>query len=205
MALMPSNPHVPASIGPTSRPGPHRAADYFALDDEERCELIHGYLHVSPSPTTRHQLVVGLLYLRLKACVRDLDDLVLMAPLDTVLSDLTVVQPDVLIVRAERRSVVGERIEGAPDLVVEVLSPSTAHRDREEKLAEYAKAGVREFWLVDPLGESMTFLVLENGKYHVELAIDGIYASRCFSEVTIDLVAFWKEMRDTLGPGNANA
>ena len=89
---------------------------------------------------------------------------ILWSPLDIVLSDEDVVQPDILFISNERSDIVTERnISGAPDLVIEVLSPITAYRDKEMKLRLYSRSGVREYWLVDPEQESVKVLTLGPG------------------------------------------
>jgi Uma2 family endonuclease len=132
--------------------GPVTYADYLALDDGQRYEVVAGELLVTPAPVPRHQLVVGDLHFLLSAWVRPRKvGRVLLAPTDVVLSDTDVVQPDVLFISRARLAIVGDRaIEAAPDLVLEVLSPSTRSRDRGPKLAAYARHGVVEHWLVDP-------------------------------------------------------
>jgi Uma2 family endonuclease len=126
-------------------------------EDRNQYELIDGELIVTPSPTRRHQEIVGRLYSRLLVYVesQSLGE-VYVAPLDTIFNKYTVLQPDILFVSRERLGEVAkERIEGAPDLVVEVLSPSTVDRDRRRKLAVYSQFGVREYWIVDPESRTM--------------------------------------------------
>jgi Uma2 family endonuclease len=132
--------------------GPVTYADYLALDDGQRYEVVAGELLVTPAPVPRHQIVVGDLHFLLSAWVRPRKvGRVLLAPTDVVLSDTDVVQPDVLFISRARLAIVGARaIEAAPDLVIEVLSPSTRSRDRGPKLAAYARCGVAEHWLVEP-------------------------------------------------------
>jgi Uma2 family endonuclease len=87
--------------------------------------------------------------------------IILWAPTDVVLSPETVVQPDILFVSNERRGIITEpNVSGAPDLVVEILSPGTAERDRELKLNLYARYGVREYWIVDPEDETVEVMEL---------------------------------------------
>ena len=128
--------------------------DYLSLpDDAPRCELVEGVFHVTPAPNSHHQDAASTIHRRLRAhCRRRRCGKVQIAPFDVVLGDATVVQPDVLFVSAARRAeVLGDlrRAHGAPDLVVEVLSPSTSRFDRTKKRRVYSKAGVRELWLVD--------------------------------------------------------
>jgi Uma2 family endonuclease len=140
------------SGGPVvERARPFTVQDYMALDDDRPCQVVAGVLHVSPAPTSRHQrCVVTLVRLLDGFVVARRLGLVFVAPTDVVLSELDVVQPDVLFVSEARRHLARRRgIEGAPDLVVEVLSPSTEALDRRGKLSAYAVAGVAEHWLVD--------------------------------------------------------
>lgn len=136
--------------------------DYINLEPYEvrRYELIDGEIYLVPSPTPKHQQVVLNLASILREFVlsRDLG-LVGVAPLDVVLSDEDVLQPDVIFIAKERLGIVGERnIQGAPDLVIEVLSPSTAERDRTIKRARYARFGVREYWMVEPISKTIEVL-----------------------------------------------
>ncbi len=117
-------------VAPFAEPGPYRAADYMALPDQPRCELIHGRLYVSPSPTPYHQTVLLLLSEIFLSAARKTGGAAYVAPLDVYLSDETVVQPDVLYVSRVNRGVIQDWIRGAPDHVVEVASPSTSRRDR---------------------------------------------------------------------------
>jgi Uma2 family endonuclease len=127
--------------------------DYAALpDDGRRYELHRGELSVTPSPGTRHQRAGLRLTVLLDQHVRSraLGE-IFTAPTDCILSDMTVVQPDILYIATDRRSIISERgIEGAPTLVVEVLSPSTMRIDRERKRALYAEHGVPWYWIADP-------------------------------------------------------
>ncbi len=188
----------PAS--PSSLLGPYCRGDYEALPDEPRCELIYGSLFVSPSPSLLHQLVSGILYERLRACAKGNGSRVIFAPLDVCLSEHSVVQPDLLYISRRRRDIVGERIEGAPDLLVEILSPGTARRDRGEKLRLYAESGVREYWIVDPTEQQIEFLHNEAGRFVVVLPMDGRYASQALPEVRLDLEALWRQLGEELAP-----
>src|SRR3954467_11059738 len=168
---------VESPVSPASTLGPFRSADYSRLPDEPRCELLYGRFYLSPSPPPLHQLVVRILCRRLEDAAVPGGGIVLPPPLDTALFEHTVVQPDILYITAERSSIVRERSEGAPDLVVEVLSPSTARRDRGEKLRAYAESGVREYWLADSAARHIEFLVNQDGQFRVVLPLDGVYRS----------------------------
>jgi Uma2 family endonuclease len=120
-------------------------------DDGNRYETIAGELFVTPAPTLRHQRVLARLHLLLGAYVErhGLGE-VFFAPLDVVLGPMTLVEPDLLFVARDRSHVLTEReVAGAPDLAVEVVSPSTARTDRGRKRALYQDTHVREYWVVD--------------------------------------------------------
>lgn len=114
--------------------------------------LIDGWLIEEPSASPFHQTIQANLFFLLSSCAkRTRAGLVLSAPLDVWLDDSTVVQPDILFIAAGRKHIMSrQRLRGAPDLVVEILSPSTTRLDRDTKRTLYAKHGVREMWLVDP-------------------------------------------------------
>ncbi|HRC84853.1 MAG TPA: Uma2 family endonuclease, partial [Thermoanaerobaculia bacterium] len=181
-------------LAATAELGPFRRRDYLALPDEPRCELLYGSLYVSPSPSSLHQVVVTLLWDALNRTTESSRGLALVAPLDVALSDHSVVQPDVIYVSRERRSIVGERIEGAPDLLVEVRSPGTARRDRVQKLKLYAESGVAEYWIVDPEEKEIDFLVNEAGRFVVVIPDGEVYRSAVLAGVELDIPAFWNRV-----------
>ncbi len=126
--------------------------DYMSMPDGKRYQLLDGELIVAPSPTSKHQSISGQLYLTMRQFVTQSQlGRVWYAPLDVILSDHDVVQPDLFFVSKVRENIVTEaNVQGAPDLVVEILSPATAQHDREYKITLYSRHGVREYWLVDP-------------------------------------------------------
>ena len=140
--------------------------EYRATPEDERCELLDGELIMVAAPNVKHQRVQGNLYFQLRLFITryKLGEL-FFAPCDVVLSDTDVVQPDLLFVSREREHLLssGENVQGAPDLVIEVLSPATADRDRGYKREIYGKHGVREYWLVDPMAETVTIHRQRNG------------------------------------------
>ena len=117
-----------------------------------RYEVIDGELFVNPAPGRGHQEVVGHLFWLMYGFAREHDlGKVFVSPFDVLFGEGDYLEPDILFVRAARSDLVTERgVEGPPDLVVEVLSPSTASRDRGIKLARYRLFGVAEYWVVDP-------------------------------------------------------
>ena len=141
--------------------------DYLLLPEGDRRELIEGDFYVVPAPSFRHQIISRNLGTLLWEFVRG-EGLgqVVWAPTDVVLSLESVVQPDILFISNERRGIITEdSVSGAPDLVVEILSPSTAERDRELKRTLYARYGVREYWIVDPEDSSVEVMALEEAGF----------------------------------------
>ncbi|HEY0790111.1 MAG TPA: Uma2 family endonuclease [Chthoniobacterales bacterium] len=132
---------------------PVTAKAFYRLPETNQfCELIEGELVMPPSPDPSHQTIAGTIFGELCLYLRDRPlGTVYHAPLDVELSPVNVYQPEVLFVSEGRRDrVKRKRVVGAPDLVVEVLSPSTARYDQGDKLLRYARSGVVEMWLVDP-------------------------------------------------------
>jgi Uma2 family endonuclease len=140
--------------------------DYMSLPEGVRAELIDGEIFMSPSPKYRHQQIQ-------KRLSRLLDDFVTsqalgeicVPPLDVHLLSGDVVQPDIIFVAAANRGIVQEWIRGVPDLLVEIVSPEGAERDRIVKRDLYARNGVREYWLVDDATRSVEILTLSQGRY----------------------------------------
>lgn len=138
--------------------------DYLQWSDEERWELIDGVPYaMSPAPRVAHQNIVSNFHIRLKThpenpCYTGI------APTDVVLDVDTVVQPDVFLV-CDRKKVTPDNIQGAPDLIVEVVSPSTEVKDRREKLRLYERFGVKEYLIVFPEREYVERYVLKSGRY----------------------------------------
>jgi Uma2 family endonuclease len=126
-------------------------------EDGRRYELYDGEVYVVPSPIPLHQIVSARLHLVLEEYTRVHGGVVLYAPLDIVLTDFDVVQPDLLLFTRDRQHLVNPRVvtRHAPDLAVEILSPSTAGNDRGRKMQLLARHLVREYWLVDPQGISI--------------------------------------------------
>lgn len=144
-------------------------------DDGQRYEIIDGVLELmSPSPTASHQTVAVELLFRLKQSCQS-DYLVFVAPLDVILNDTTVLQPDLLMVRRSRMTIVTDRgIEGPPDLVAEILSPHSRKRDKVVKSRAYAKHGVAEYWIVDAAAGTLEqYRLGEGGAYELRNLYDG--------------------------------
>lgn len=134
---------------------------------ETRVELINNEIYMPPAPSFEHQIASKKTFKILDAFV-ELKQLgqVLYAPFDVLLDKYTVVQPDILFVSKENLQNISSRgLQGVPDLVVEIISPSTFHRDSVEKYQLYERYGVKEYWLVEPANQVIEVFRLENNKY----------------------------------------
>lgn len=156
--------------------------DEYSLlpDDGKRYQVIEGELTVSPSPNFRHQDTVWNLGQRMRVYAKEHElGVVVGAPMDVILEPNTIVQPDLLFIRHENMEIIGDVIEGAPDLCIEVLSPSTGLHDRYTKKAVYARCGVPEYWIVDPAREMVSVFERDGDTYvvRVEATGDDVVAS----------------------------
>ena len=136
-------------------------------EDGRRYEIHGGELVVVPSPLPRHRIAALATFTLLREHTAAAGGIVLAAPLDIVFAEHDVVQPDVVFFRAERRHLVQPDAvtRHAPDIVVEVLSPSTASTDRGRKMRTFARYGVPEYWIVDPLARQVEVRALVDGAY----------------------------------------
>ena len=142
--------------------------DYLTLpDDGKRYEIIEGELYMTPAPITLHQLVSGRLFRIIDDFVRKYDlGQALYAPVDVVLSMTDVVEPDIVFVAKERFHIIAKKnIVAAPDLVIEILSESSANTDRTTKKALYEKYGVKEYWIVDPDEQTVELFVRKENEF----------------------------------------
>ena len=164
--------------------------DYANMPDDERYELIDGELIMAAAPNMIHQ-GIGKRLFRFFIIAEDLGlGWAYFAPVDVVLSDHDVVQPDLLFVLKENAHIITEaNVQGAPDLVVEILSPSTSRRDWNEKRELYAKYGVNELWIADPDTRVVWVMTLRDGEYEVagKYGDTQIFSSPTLTGVTIDL------------------
>jgi Uma2 family endonuclease len=145
----------------------HTYAEYARLPEGASYQLLDGDLVPMPSPSPYHQALSMNLAMALIAFVRhhQLGQL-LAAPMDVYLSETDTVQPDLLYIAAPRLGIIGaSRIEGPPDLVVEILSPATAYYDLRYKKRLYERTGVQEYWIVDPEERSIEVYTLQHGRY----------------------------------------
>jgi Uma2 family endonuclease len=150
--------------------------DYEALPaDGRRYELHEGELSVTPAPSPTHQRIIGKLFVILDHHVKShgLGE-VFLSPIDCILSDITVVQPDIVYLETGRLSAISSRgIEGPPTLVVEILSPSTTQIDRGVKFQLYARHGVPYYWIVDPEARSIEAYALTGEAYQLTARLEG--------------------------------
>ncbi len=181
------------AFSPFSDVGPYRAADYWQLPEGAPVELLQGRFVVSPSPNVLHQTIIGILFEILRKAARNSGSKIMLSPMDVTLADDTILQPDLLYVSKSRRHIIKVRVEGPPDLVIEIIS-GTSRRDRVEKLALYAKYGVAEYWIVDPDSQLIEFLINENGRYVVQSPANDQYQSSRLPEVVIEIAEFWREV-----------
>jgi Uma2 family endonuclease len=142
------------------------AAEYFALPEtKQRCDLIDGVLYVSPSPDFFHQSLVLALGGALDGFARRDGGAAFVAPMDVEFDLLVTRQPDAGYIRPGRVGIIGRHhVEGPPDLVVEVHSPSNRRIDTGDKLELYARYGVAEIWLVDPVRRTVTVHTGQDGR-----------------------------------------
>lgn len=148
-------------------------ADYAALPDQKRYELIEGDLYMVPAPGFYHQVISRNIETALWDFVKSRRlGVVLYAPVDVLLTPEDVVQPDILFISNERRSIITEKyLSGAPDLIIEILSPSSLERDKLVKRNLYAEHGVQEYWIADPAAKQIEVLLLKGQAF----ALHGIF------------------------------
>ena len=170
--------------------------DYCALpNDGRRYEILEGELAVTPSPSRAHQRVSGNLFVILYTHVRErgLGE-VFHAPFDVILEKTSVVVPGLLFVSRDRLGIVTDRgVEGAPELIVEILSSGTVQRDRVEKAQLYARHGVPHYWLVDPEARAIEAFELVEGQYRrtARLAGEATFVPSLFPGLAIPLSTLW--------------
>jgi Uma2 family endonuclease len=150
-------------------------ADYVLLPEGAPYQLIGGELVMTPAPSTFHQVVSMRLETELVNFVRAKDaGIVLDAPVDVYFEEKETYQPDLIFIAKDRLAIIEPaRINGAPDLVVEILSPSTGYYDLKKKARTYARHGVKEYWVVDPEDHSIEVHVGREGKFFLDQRVEG--------------------------------
>ncbi len=160
--------------------------------ESDQVELIDGVAYVTPAPRPRHGRISQNLNYMLEQFVRSADiGWVFTAPVDVRLSDHDVVQPDLFVILRERLRIVGDvTVNDAPDLVAEILSPGTRDRDLGVKRDLYARAGVREYWVIDPEARTIEMLALRDGRYErISPDAAGVYRSALLPGLVLDPAA----------------
>jgi Uma2 family endonuclease len=158
---------VPKNPGPQA---PYTYADYLEWDESERCEIIDGEPIMMAAPDFDHQAILGELFYQLRRFLGGKPCKVIPAPYAVRLnpaedsSDNTVLEPDIMVI-CDPSKITRRGCNGAPDLVIEIISPSTARKDKVVKLNKYQNAGVREYWIVEPDTKTVLICVLDNGRY----------------------------------------
>lgn len=142
-------------------------ADYALLPEGASYQLIGGKLIMTPAPTTYHQGISMRLELKLATFVIEKDlGMVYYAPVDVYLEETENYQPDIIYISKDRLHIIEPAmVKGAPDLIIEILSPSTAYYDLREKFKVYARHGVKEYWIVDPHEQSIEVYRGEEGEF----------------------------------------
>ena len=156
-----------AELSTKSTPDRYTYKDYLLIDDDKRYEILRGGLIMVPAPFTIHQRLLIRLSVIFSNFIKEkkLGEM-LVAPTDVVLAEDTVVQPDILFINKERLDIIKEAaIMDSPDLIVEIISPSSASYDTVEKRDIYEEYGVKEYWLVFPQEKVIEVLTLENNIY----------------------------------------
>ena len=157
---------------PEKKQGEYTLDDYYAIQDERRVELIDGVIYDMSAPSALHQIILGQLHLLFTACMNahEGDCEVFLSPCDVQLDNdnKTMLQPD-LFVLCRKYDIDGRSIPGAPDLTIEILSPSTRSKDMLLKMNKYHNAGVREYWIVDPKHEEVFVYYFEDPDYRPEV------------------------------------
>ena len=160
----------PSAAYSYDRQGTYTLDDYYALPEERRAELIDGVFYDMTAPGSVHQLIAGEIHGIFREHIRQNKGscIACSAPFDVQLdrNDKTILEPDVFVI-CDRTKIIRRCIYGAPDLVVEILSPSTRRKDMIIKLNKYMNAGVREYWIVDPDAETVTVYDFEHDQFPI--------------------------------------
>ena len=174
--------------------------DLFSLpDDGRRYEIIEGELCEMPSPTSAHGVTIRNLMFLLGPVIEVLRGWLLTAPLDVFFPGADPVQPDIVVLLPDSHaSLVVRGIEGPPDLLVEVLSPSNRGHDLLTKRALYSRAGVREYWIVDPMSRTVEILTLDRDAFHTAQVATGedVASSPLLGGMAVPLTAVFARLEE---------
>jgi len=143
--------------------------EYYKIREDVRAELYEGYLVVMQAPTLRHQGIFGEIYANMYMFLKGKNCKVFSSPgVQLFEKEATIFEPDIVVV-CEKSKLGKRNVEGTPDLVIEILSPSTARMDRKLKFDKYQKAGVKEYWIVDPERNLLEVNLLVNDNYMTKI------------------------------------
>lgn len=165
-------------------------------NDGRRYEIVTGKFFMSPAPDKSHQVTLVALALALGNHVAMTSDYqLLIAPVDVRFSILDQVQPDLLLIRKNRMSIYqGSTVFGSPDLVIEIISPSSRTYDEVVKFELYERHEVPEYWLVDPLARSIKVMALRNGRYEQRSDNDDTLSSALLPALTLDISTIFADL-----------
>lgn len=171
--------------------------DYEALDERAQFQLINADLVRSPSPTSYHQILTARLYKLIDSYLERLNigGICLFAPLDVHLDDENIFQPDLLYISKVRTAeLIKDHIIGAPDLIIEILSPSTAYYDLRQKKDIYERYGVKEYIIIDPIQLNAEVYKLEQDQFQLTKKTGslGVIQSGLLKGLEIDLALLFK-------------
>lgn len=189
---------MPACAVPRKKQGEYTLEDYYALPDDIRAELIDGELIFLEAPSSIHQELIGELFFEIKLYIRTNNGpcKILPSPLDVQLDcdNRTMLQPDISVI-CHRDRIVKKGVYGAPDLCIEIVSPSSRKRDYEKKRMKYQNAGVREYWIVDPKTESVLCYFFEESNESHSYTFDDKIPVRIYDS---NLVINFAEIKERL-------
>ena len=174
----------------------YTVADYMLLDEGAPFQLINYDLIMSPSPVPYHQVISGrLLQLMLNFLDSEKNEgFLVCAPMDIYFDEGNIFQPDLLYIAEDRKEIIQQRIEGAPDLIIEILSPSNAYYDLRQKKEAYEKYGVKEYIIVDPIAKNADLHTLTDGVFVLKQKVQngGVLNSVLLPGLSIELLKIFK-------------
>jgi Uma2 family endonuclease len=159
-------------------------------------QLIEGELIMTPTPNPRHQIILGRLFMALSKVIEKRGSgIVLVSPIDLYLDDENAFQPDILFIQ-NKAFIKKDGIYGPPDIVIEILSPSTAHYDLKEKFKVYERSGVKEYWIVDPDMNTIELYVNEEKGFSIKVKAEakGEIGSSILEGFKVDLEDIFREL-----------
>ena len=165
--------------------------DYEELPEGAPYQLIGGELVMTPAPVPYHQIIIGGIFLKLSKYIEKNNmGSVILSPVDVYFSETDTYQPDIIFIGKNRLDIIGEKkIEGPPDLIIEILSPATAYYDLRAKKDVYEQSGVKEYWIVDPIQKAIEVFVNKKGKFELlgSAKVEGAVKSDILKGLSIEV------------------